>query len=125
MTEMNELRDADRGVWEITTLASRYEIDLDARTVGRRAGEGPGAGEWPVNALRRDDELLRLIAVARCAIGQPAILHIEVREDVTRTVGVKLTTTETERRPRRHAVDVDPTSMAASDAPMVAQGWGR
>lgn len=65
-------RVGSRGRWRVHTEASTYDLDLDADTLMRRAGQSahPVAGT-PVAALAGDGELERLLTLVTCELGQP------------------------------------------------------
>lgn len=63
----------DTGRWVVTTSSgSVYEIDMDARCVVRVPDSGSGSVP-----MRRDGGAVRLIAVERCVVGEPAVLHLD------------------------------------------------
>ena len=80
---MDTLMDSTAGVYRVATAASTYEIDLD-RMVLRR---DPRTEDTDGALLRRDDELITLVAVIECTVGHPMELLIDLH-----VVGVEFTT---------------------------------
>ena len=71
-SEMHGLTGVTAGRFAVTTNASEYLIDLDRRVV-RRLPVGSDAAD-----LRRDAEEVMLLAVARCEVGRPMTLVIDL-----------------------------------------------
>lgn len=92
MTKLRELKDADTGVYEVLTFASRHVVDLDARTITRHPGEGPGTDELPASTLRRDAAPVHLIALAHCRIGDPMTAFVQILDPATGVVTERTTT---------------------------------
>ena len=73
------------GRWLLRTETSSYELDLDARTVRRTPGAGAGPTvDLPaplVADLRRDNDVVPLIALDRCKVGVPVVMVVDVRGD--------------------------------------------
>lgn len=86
---VNSLMDAATGTYRVTTVSSTYEVDLDRMVFKRfpRTGRPEGA------LLRRDDELVMLIAIDDCTVGRRMSLLIDLN-----VLGVPFTA--------RHATEV-------------------
>ena len=80
-----ELLNDDQGSHLVTTATgSEYLVDLTNRTVRRRMAATPPLLEFldaGSSRLRRDDENLELLMLESCAVGSPARLWIQVRND--------------------------------------------
>ena len=77
MTDFDRISEADRGLFLVTThSASRYVLDLEARSVTRHRGVGLGVSE-----LRNDGDAVRLCTLIRCTVGRPMVLLIAVADD--------------------------------------------
>ncbi len=82
-----QLTDHDTGRWFVTTLTSRYLIDLDHHQVVRTPGLGdPGRFGWDsgpptVAALRRDGDVVLLHSLAHCHLGEPLVVFLDLRGD--------------------------------------------
>lgn len=83
MKTVSELKNDDKGVWQVKTEASSYIIDLDERKFMRNPGEG--AGPSPeiegrtvrvsnLSSLFPDSEWNPLWEVRKCKIGSPMTL---------------------------------------------------
>jgi hypothetical protein len=76
----------------VTTLTSRYLLDLDTHQIMRQPGAGdPGRYGWdsgpPVVApLRRDGEVVPLFAVEQCRLGESLVVWLDLRGDGVVTV---------------------------------------
>ena len=82
VTQRRELTREDAGTFEIKTGASVYVIDTQAATVVRvPVRERPGPNFDAAAALRRDQELIRLIDIRACAVGHSMVLLLDVRRD--------------------------------------------
>ncbi|MEX1080168.1 MAG: hypothetical protein WED09_13795 [Homoserinimonas sp.] len=66
--------DSANGAYRVTTRSSTYEIDLD-RMVLRRF---PRTGNCDGSLLRRDDELIMLLAIDDCTVGRRMSLRIDL-----------------------------------------------
>lgn len=79
------LDDDDTGRWQVTTEASIYVLDLDARNFIRLPGAGPRADSQAiaVTAMLGDHRPLPLVAVGLCVVGDNLILLSEPRPDGT------------------------------------------
>ena len=75
--------DSATGAYRVTTLSSTYEIDLD-RMVFRRI---PRTGGPDGALLRRDEELVMLLAIDDCTVGRRMSLRIDLN-----VLGVPFTT---------------------------------
>ena len=83
---METLMDCTEGAYRVTTTSSTHIIDLDRYVIRREPRTvDPGA-----ELLRRDDELVDLLAVEECTVGRPMILHLDLH-----VVGVSYTTRST------------------------------
>lgn len=74
------------GTWLIQTETSSYVTDRDAATLQRLPGEGAGMdpdlpGMACVEMLRKDGEIIPLLDVDICVVGERAMLLIDVRGD--------------------------------------------
>jgi hypothetical protein len=74
------------GTWLIQTEMSSYVIDRDAATLQRVPGQGVGMDpELPgiawVETLRKDGEIVPLLGIDVCVVGERAMLLIDVRGD--------------------------------------------
>jgi hypothetical protein len=77
VTDFDRISEADSGSFLVTTYsASRYVLDLEARSVTRHTGVGLG-----VSKLRRDGDAVPLHQLIRCAVGKPMVLLIAVADD--------------------------------------------
>lgn len=98
-----ELTDGDVGRWVVTTLTSRYFLDLDTRQVMRHPGRPPAAqpadpepgAPQPAEPqpatphatiLRGDGDVLRLRTIGACRLGEPLVLYLELRDDGVVTI---------------------------------------
>lgn len=86
-----QLGDGDTGRWVVTTLTSRYFLDLDTHEAMRhpvgRGEEGGGGGDAVSTAyLRRDGDVVPLRSVARCRLGESLVLLLDLRGDGVVTV---------------------------------------
>lgn len=74
------------GTWLIQTEMSSYVIDRDADTLQRLPGQGAGMDPdlpgiaW-VESLRKDGEIVPLLGIDVCVVGERAMLLIDVRGD--------------------------------------------
>jgi hypothetical protein len=88
----SQLTDADTGRWVVTTLTSRYLVDLDLRQITRHPGGGnPGRFGWDsgpptVAALRHDDDTVPLHSVAHCHLGESLVVFLDLRGDGVVTI---------------------------------------
>lgn len=103
-----ELTDENVGRWVVTTLTSRYFLDLDTRQVMRHPGRPPAAqstdpepgaplpaGPQPAEPqpaaphatiLRGDGDVLRLRTIGTCRLGEPLVLYLDLRDDGVVTI---------------------------------------
>jgi hypothetical protein len=101
----SELTDHDVGRWVVTTLTSRYFLDLDTRQMMREPGGGnPGRFGWdtgpPIVApLRRDGDVVPLRSVAHCRLGESLVLFLDLRGDGVVTVRQSTQVTAIEAAP--------------------------
>jgi hypothetical protein len=102
-----QLTDADTGRWVVTTLTSRYLLDLDLHQLVRRPGQGdPGRFGWDsgppaVSTLRRDDDVVTLHSVAHCHLGESLVVLLDLRGDGVVTI-----------RQSTQVVSIDPTPVS-------------
>lgn len=69
-----EVHPGDGGRWLVQTETASYLLDLDEGTVRRHpaagAGAVPGAGPVRVADLRRDGEVIALVDLLTCRVGE-------------------------------------------------------
>ncbi|QHO70344.1 hypothetical protein BHD05_12495 [Marisediminicola antarctica] len=72
---MKTLMDSTTGANLVTTHASTYLVDLDRRVIKRtpRTHDADGA------LLRRDDELVMLVELRECTVGQHLEMILDLR----------------------------------------------
>lgn len=80
---METLLSSIDGAYRVTTTASTHLIDLDRMVIRRQ----PRTVDPQAELLRRDDELIELLAVGECTVGKPMVLHVDLH-----IVGVSYTT---------------------------------
>lgn len=79
--------------WEVITQASRYILDLHACTVTRRNLDVAELAAGAVHAqLRRDGDVMTLLAVPDCRVGRPMFLLLALGEG--RRIGTVRVTTD-------------------------------
>ena len=100
-----QLTDGDTGRWVVTTLTSRYFLDLDTRQVMRRPGgtnlRRPGSDSSGVAALRNDGDVVPLRSVAHCRVGDSLVLYLDLRGDGVVTIRQSTQVTTIEAVPPR------------------------
>lgn len=83
----SQLTDQDVGRWVVTTLTSRYFLDLDTHQMMRQPGGGNAgrygwdSGPPSVAALRRDGDVVPLRSIANCRVGESLVLYLDLRGD--------------------------------------------
>jgi len=89
----------------VTTLTSRYFLDLDTRQVMRRPGgtnlRRPGSDSSGVAALRNDGDVVPLRSVAHCRVGDSLVLYLDLRGDGVVTIRQSTQVTTIEAVPPR------------------------
>ncbi len=80
-----ELSNNDEGRFLVrTATGSQYVLDLAARTMERRMSVNAPLPDFQDNdpsELRRDGEVLELLMLGSCSVGEPAQCWIQVRDD--------------------------------------------
>lgn len=72
---MQTLMDSTTGAYLVTTAASTYLIDLDRRVIKRTPRTHHDEGLL----LRRDDELVMLVGLRECTVGQHLEMILDLR----------------------------------------------
>jgi hypothetical protein len=100
-----QLTDGDTGRWFVTTLTSRYLIDLDRHQMVRTPGQGdPGRFGWDsgppqVATLRHDGDVVPLHSLAHCHLGESLVLLLDLRGDGVVTIRQSTQVVSIERAP--------------------------
>ena len=68
------------GRWRVVTQTASYDIDVDNELVRRNPRDDPNP-EWPQALMRKDGDVVPLIEVLQCEVGQPMHLLIMVSDD--------------------------------------------
>lgn len=78
VAETTELSDTSTGKWIVTTVSSRYLLDLDARTAVREPGKGTKDDDYfKVNRWDGDEEPMKVERVIGCEVGSPLVLGVQ------------------------------------------------
>lgn len=87
-------------LWQITTAASTYLIDMDGGTLTRVPDSGLGSTDGApvlVANLRNDFQPITLLSVLECGLGEALVVLLRIRNDCDTT----RTTTEVREIKRR------------------------
>lgn len=72
-----ELSDTSTGKWVVTTVSSRYLLDLDGRTAVREPGKGTRDDDrYQVNRWEFDEDPMEIVRVNACIVGEPLYLLV-------------------------------------------------
>lgn len=75
--ETTELTDKAAGKWVVTTVSSRYLLDLDERTAVREPGQGTRDDDYfKVNRWGGDEDPMSVERVVACEVGGPLVLTV-------------------------------------------------
>lgn len=70
------LTDISTGQWLVSTAASQYAIDLDARTIRRIPGGGGTEEGFHVARWGRDEDAMTLGTLIGCEVGYPLVATV-------------------------------------------------
>ena len=77
VAETTELSDTSTGKWIVTTVSSRYLLDLDERTAVREPGQGTRDDDYfKVSRWGGDEDPMSVEQVVACEVGSPLVLTV-------------------------------------------------